>query len=204
MTAFWGALDERDRRRLKDAGAVVSPHRHLMRERAADGQVFVIMAGWVKVWAGPEVVLDVLGPGEIVGELEAVGDGTRLASVTALGKVTALAIGRVRFQRIVADLPAVGGALRSTLAGRLRDANELRIARRDGALPALILLLGRLAERHGLPRDGALLIPVPLAAQDVGRWAGVGRQWTARQLAGLGVRFVTGEGIVVSDPTVLT
>lgn len=207
ITRFWDALPGPAREALRQAGttAMMRPGTYLMREHTRASQVFVLRAGAVKVWVnrdGESAILDVLGPGDLVGELEAVDGGIRHANVEALTPVEALVLPAGRFRAVVDSHPGSVWAVAAVLAERLRDANELRIAHfPDDPQRRLGTRLLRLVSRFGTPlmegtanggaprnANGAVQVRVPVSQQDLGRWAGMGRGKVAQILAGDNLR----------------
>ncbi|TDC56479.1 Crp/Fnr family transcriptional regulator [Actinomadura sp. KC345] len=206
-TRFWDALPERAREALRRAGApvVIRQGAYLMREHTRASQVFVLRAGAVKVWVdrdGETAILDILGPGDLVGELEAVDGGVRHANVEALTRVEALVLPAGRFRSVLDDHPGSSWAVAAVLAERLRDANELRVAHfPDDPGRRLASRLLRLVERFGspvkeerpdgvteAPDEGGVQVRIPVTQQDLGRWAGMGRRKVAQILAADPVR----------------
>jgi CRP-like cAMP-binding protein len=195
ITTFWDALPERARTALREAAttALIKPGTFLMREHTRGAQVYVLLQGAVKVWvdhAGEIAILDVLGPGDLVGEVEAADGGVRHANVEALTPVEALVVPAARFRAVLDAHPGAAWAVAAVLAERLRDANELRIAHfPDDAERRLASRLLRLTARFGRPGPGGgYEITVPVHQQDLGRWAGMGRRRVAQILAGERVR----------------
>ncbi|MEU5880617.1 Crp/Fnr family transcriptional regulator [Spirillospora sp. NPDC047279] len=191
---FWAALPGPGRKALEDAGTsvLIKQGAFLMREHNRSPQVYVLRSGAVEVWvdhAGERVILDVLGPGDLVGEIEAVDGGTREASVEALTPVQALVLPADRFRTVLNGDPDWVWAVAGVLAERLRDANTLRVAHfPDDAARRLGTRLLRLAARFGEPAGDGLAVRVPVSQQDLGRWAGMGRRKVAQILAGERVR----------------
>ena len=70
-------------------------------------EVLIITSGEVKVTVtspdGREVVLDVLGPGELLGELSAIDGAPRSAGAATLGAVELVAVDVARFNQFVDD-----------------------------------------------------------------------------------------------------
>jgi len=197
-TRFWDALGPRVQEALRAAGApvVIRPGAFLMREHTRASQVFVLRTGAVKVWVdrdGEIAILDVLGPGDLVGEVEAADGGIRHANVEAMTRVEALVLPAARFRGVLDAHPGAVWAVAAVLAERLRDSNELRVAHfPDDPGRRLAGRLLRLAERFGTPvkqerPDGAPVegvhVQVPISQQDLGRWAGMGRRKVAQILS---------------------
>lgn len=208
-TPFWDVLPPRAQEALRDAAApvVIRPGAFLMREHTRASQVFVLRAGAVKVWAdrdGETAILDVLGPGDLVGEVEAADGGVRHANAEALTRVEALVLPAARFRRVLDGHPGAVWAVAAVLAERLRDSDELRLAHfPDAPERRLAGRLLRLVSRFGAPvkeerpdgvteepdaADGGVEVRVPLSQQDLGRWAGMGRRKVAQILAAEPVR----------------
>lgn len=218
---FWDALDPRARDALRAAGApvVIRPGAFLMREHTRASQVFVLRTGAVKVWAdrdGGVAILDVLGPGDLVGEVEAADGGIRHANVEAMTRVEALVLPAARLRSVLDARPGAAWAVAAVLAERLRDANELRVAHfPDDPERRLASRLLRLVERFGTPveaqePDGAaaegLHVHVPISQQDLARWTGMGRRKVAQILAAEPMRdnvTVARDGIAVRSPDAL-
>lgn len=205
VVSFWDMLPERARESLLRAGTTVmiKPGAFLTREHTRAAQVFVLRSGSVKVWVdrgGETVILDVLGPGDIVGELEAVDGGVRDASVAALTQVQALVLPASRFRTVLDAHPGTAWAVAAVLAERLRDANDLRVAHfPDEPGRRLAGRLLRLVARFGAaPADGApgYEVRVPVSQQDLGRWAGMGRRKVAQILAAERDRLTVARNII--------
>ncbi|HEY8481155.1 MAG TPA: Crp/Fnr family transcriptional regulator [Spirillospora sp.] len=222
-TSFWDALPGRAREALLRAGVpvVIRPGAFLTREHTRASQVFVLRSGAAKVWVdrgGDSAILDVLGPGDLAGELEAVDGGVRHANVEALTRVEALVLPAARFRSVLDEHPGSAWAVAAVLAERLRDANELRIAhfpdeperRLAGRLLRLVARFGSPVKRErpdgaaraagGTTEEGCVQIRIPVTQQDLGRWAGMGRRKVAQILAAEPVRgglSVTRGAIVV-------
>ncbi|GAA1860776.1 Crp/Fnr family transcriptional regulator [Actinomadura bangladeshensis] len=220
-TRFWDALSPRAREALRGAGApvVIRPGAFLMREHTRASQVFVVRAGAVKVWVdrdGEIAILDVLGPGDLVGEVEAADGGIRHANVEAMTRVEALVLPAARLRSVLDARPESAWAVAAVLAERLRDANELRVAHfPDEPERRLASRLLRLVERFGTPfkeerPDGVTAegvhVQVPISQQDLARWTGMGRRKVAQILAAEPLRdgvAVTRTGIVVRSADAL-
>jgi CRP-like cAMP-binding protein len=204
-TRFWDALPVRAQEALRRAGApvVIRPGAFLMREHTRASQVFVLRSGAVKVWAdrdGDMAILDILGPGDLVGELEAVDGGVRHANVEAMTRVEALVLPAARFRAVLDSHAGSVWAVAAVLAERLRDSNDMRVAHfPDDPERRLATRLLRLVSRFGspvkaerpdgtVPDEDGVQVQVPVSQQDLGRWAGMGRRKVAQILAAEPVR----------------
>jgi CRP/FNR family transcriptional regulator, cyclic AMP receptor protein len=143
--------------------------------------VFVILEGAVKVYrrtaAGAEVILSVLGPGEVVGEMSAADSQDRWASVAALGDARVLWLDGEAFRRLVEEEPSVRSALIELLSRRVRstDARVEALATLDVEGRVAWMLLN-LAKGHGEPKaGGGTRISIPLTQGDVAAMTGASR-----------------------------
>src|SRR4051794_35897868 len=73
---------------------------------------------------GDERILTILGPGSIVGELAIIDGLPRSATVVAIRDCKLSFISREAFASCIRDFPEISGYLISTLASRLREADE--------------------------------------------------------------------------------
>jgi CRP/FNR family transcriptional regulator len=150
--------------------------------------VYFILDGRVKIHVeqedGADVIISILGPGEIIGEMSALDQTTRSASVITLEETTVFWMDRDAFRHCLNVIPTLACNLACTLSARLRSANEqiqslsavdteTRIARRIIAF----------AERYGqkLP-DGTLPIPIRLTQTDIANLVGASREHTNKIL----------------------
>jgi CRP/FNR family transcriptional regulator, cyclic AMP receptor protein len=90
--------------------------------------IYIIIEGAVKVQVeqsdGSAVILAILGPGEILGELSLADQGDCSASVIPLTALTALCVSQHDFTALIERIPRLGVNLAAVLAERLRHANE--------------------------------------------------------------------------------
>ncbi|MDX6739239.1 Crp/Fnr family transcriptional regulator [Actinocorallia sp. A-T 12471] len=172
---FLSLLSEETKRELHHAGSSVIYRRNqnLMREGTVLDAVRVLDSGWVKVWArrdGQEQILDLLGPGTILGELELADDRLQLCYITALTDVRATAVQPERFKALADRNPEVYRALAHAITMKFRDEHALRMAH-QGAQRLRVLLI-RLADRYGRPTpDGLVHVAIPITRTLLASWA---------------------------------
>ena len=155
----------------------------LFAEGDAATEVLVVREGSVKILlaslGGREVVLDVMEPGDLLGELSAIDAGERSATAIALTNVEVLAIPQAAFQhRLVGD-PALTLYLLRTLAARMRGASRRQLE--FGSSDALGRLCHRLLElidrQDQAANAGATrTVTVPMSQHDLAAWAGLSRE----------------------------
>src|SRR2546421_7067072 len=91
----------------------------LIEPRTAGAGLFVICDGTVEVEA--HELRRELGPGDVVGEISLVADGTRRARVVTKTPVRCLALSREDFERLAAEEPRFGEAIRELARQRLTE-----------------------------------------------------------------------------------
>lgn len=151
----------------------VAAHSNLMAMEQPGNRVYVILNGTVKVFVdsidGTEVILALLGPGEVVGEMSLVDNLTRSASVTTLERSTLAWLDRRSFWRELESIPQLMANMVAMLSRRLRLANTRLRANAtldvDGRIALQILALAH--EFGEQQSDGGTRIPVRLSQHDL-------------------------------------
>jgi CRP/FNR family transcriptional regulator, cyclic AMP receptor protein len=153
--------------------------------------VVIIEDGRAKVTSvgvdGRDVVLTVVGQGEIVGELAGLDGGLRSATLTTLEPATVLLVRGDGFASYLATHPAVATVLLRVLAQRLRQADQraIEFATLDVS-GRLCRRLAELVEAWGEPVDGgAVELRLPLTHDDLAAWTASSREAVTKALAGL-------------------
>lgn len=171
-------------RRRFPAGAV------LFLEGDAAYEALVVLRGELKVTVGTregrEVVLDVFGPGALLGELSVIDGKPRSATVSALSAVEVLSIPTAPFNDFLDRHPRVLAGLLVDVIGRLR--NQARHQLEFGAGDALGRVCARLlvlADRYGEKQDGVVLVRCPLSQTDLAAWTGLSREAVVKALRAL-------------------
>lgn len=142
---------------------------------------YVILEGSVKIYIGQpdgsDVILAVLGAGEIVGEMSLADSLNRSATVVTLEPSSFLMIDRATFWRSLKEIPAMAYNLVDILSRRLRLANlhTQSLARLDvhGRVAAQLLAFTR--EYGEAAPNGDILIPLRLTQSDLASMVGASR-----------------------------
>jgi CRP/FNR family transcriptional regulator, cyclic AMP receptor protein len=175
------ALLAAGRRRHVDAGQVVFHDGDEPRE------AIVVLRGSLKITkvsrAGREALLELRGPGDLLGEMGAVDGGRRMATAVALERAEILTIPAARFRTLLLERSPIAMAVLCVLTGRLREASErqFELGTTDG-LARVCRRLVELARVHGDRVPGGVLLLGPLSQQEVAEWAGVSRDGVVRAL----------------------
>ena len=142
--------------------------------------IYLIIEGSVKIHLftpdGTEVILAVLGPGEIVGEMSFADSLGRSANVTTLEESAMLWMDRRTFRSGAESSTVLGGNLADVLSRRLRLANAhlLSLATLDvpGRVASQLLAL---AHEYGEEASDGVLIPITLIQADLAALVGASR-----------------------------
>lgn len=133
---------------------------------------------------GRDVVLDVVGPGRMVGELAIFEAVPYSASAKTLDEVAVVAIPREDFLRMLERYPRLAYAVIYDLARRVRHLGDLVqslvIERVEQRLARLLI---RLATATGQQHNHYILIPLPLTRQDLADMIGTTVETTIRTLS---------------------
>lgn len=187
---LFAGLDGGDLERLRRIVDLteVPAEAEVLQQGAVGDRACVILAGTLKVSVRPaegsEVVLAVLGPGELVGELSLVDHLGRSATVIALEPCRLLWFDDGAFDECRRTMPALTENLLAVLARRLRMAN--------GQIQALATLSvdGRVAHQllafvaaHGKPSEGGVQIPLRLSEADLAGLVGASRERVSQVMA---------------------
>jgi CRP-like cAMP-binding protein len=136
---------------------------------------FIVGEGQVKVFQssadGFEVILHMLGPGELVGAFPTLGEGTYPASAQAFTDLVAYSISSEEFDSILGDYPIVAVnllrfAVLQASHEKLREMATERVEQR------IARTLSRLANQIGRQTATGILIDAPLTRQDLAEMTG--------------------------------
>jgi CRP/FNR family transcriptional regulator, cyclic AMP receptor protein len=150
--------------------------------------VMIIEAGDIKLTTtarnGHEALLDILGAGEVLGELSAIDGAPRSATAVALTAVEMTSIPVDRFLMFLQEHPSSMGALLAVTVRRLRQANQhqLELTTSD-ALGRVCGRIDHLADRYGTAGDGgAVEIDLPITQTELAQWCGLSREAVVKAL----------------------
>jgi CRP/FNR family transcriptional regulator, cyclic AMP receptor protein len=207
---FVDRLTAEEARELRALGARrrVPPGSILFLEGDDPHDVVLLETGDVRVhvtgFQGHDVVLDVVGEGDLLGELSAIDGHPRSASATALNHVELTAITSIAFVDYLEQRPRLMRTLLETTIGRLRTSNrrQLEYGTAD-ALGRVCTRLLQLADRFGVPTgDRGTLVEAPLTQTELAQWCGLSREAVVkclRSLRTLGWIDSVGSTITVLD-----
>ena len=159
----------------------------LMSKGDPGSSLMAVLAGRLRIGStsadGKEVTLNVIGPGEIVGEIALLDGKPRSADVTAIEDTTVLVIERNRFLPFVLGNQALAERMLVVLCDRLRRTSAAleELALHD--LPVrLARLLVKLADDYGRPGEGGVRIGLKLSQRDLSNLVASTRESVNKQL----------------------
>ncbi len=159
----------------------------ILRKWTPGSGMMAVISGRVKICSvsveGKEIVLDILQPGEVFGEVALIDEGLRSADAIALEPTELLVLERREFLPFLERHPRTCIKLLKVLCGRLRDTDgliedtlflnmEARLAKR----------LLHLAARYERERPGADPVTLELSQREIAALIGVSRERVNKQL----------------------
>ncbi|AFM16056.1 cAMP-binding protein [Mycolicibacterium chubuense NBB4] len=142
-------------------------------------RMFVIHSGHVRLsrrgYDDRELLLAVLGPGDVLGELAVFDPGPRTSTATALTPVTATEVTRSALRALIAARPALGWHLLQRLARRVDTVEEQLVDFVSTDVAGRIARqLVSLASRFDAGDDGTVHLGYSLLPEDLTQLAGAG------------------------------
>ena len=149
--------------------------------------VFLVKIGTIKITRvndeGKEVILALLGPGEMFGELAILDGEARSANALAQENCELFAVNKEDFLDILKNHPAVSYNVMSELAKRLRKSDQqIEALSLSDAEHRIGVSLLNLAEDMGVIRKGKVTIQNLPFQQDIANMAGTSRETVSRVL----------------------
>jgi CRP-like cAMP-binding protein len=205
---LFAALDEH---RLEDVlhqhrQLTLPAHHHLLFQGDWGNGVFLIRSGIARISrlsaAGDEVVVALVGTGDLLGEMALVmEDRLRSADVVALTSMEVVKLRMEPLERAISEIPLFARGIAGLMAQRLASLGQRLILRSEDARTRVLHTLLELARLSNLSRDPLGLIP-ELPQRDLALIAGLARGTTSSILSELrrrgtleetpqGLRFTT-------------
>ena len=143
--------------------------------------MYMIESGSVRVISigrtGQELTLNVLGPGELFGELSLLDGQQRSATAITLAPTVAWLLSQADLKEFMHKYPPVNQAMILILVERVRSiARRLEAMTFQDVLGRLAYELLSLAERSGQPSDKGVEITIPLTQVDLATMVGATRE----------------------------
>lgn len=149
--------------------------------------LYIVSSGLVKVFKlhtdGREKTLDILKPGQYLGEVSLFGSSIRSASVETLEPTKFLIIPSTDLRILLLETPSLAVKIIEMLSGRLREANrQIQELAFMNSRSRVICNLINLAEVHGRAEGSGVCIDVRLTHSEFAKLAGVSRETVTKVL----------------------
>ncbi|MEO3788161.1 tetratricopeptide repeat protein [Actinocorallia sp. B10E7] len=185
---FWRALGDSERKALLAIGhkSAVPARGTLCNQGMPARDVLLIVEGHAKeqfdAQDGTEAILELLGPGDLEGDLAVWGHPQR-ASVVALTTLTVLRIDSRKFAGFVTGSPRATDALMESLAHRWTRSGRRLALRGAGPSTRIAFHLLELALRTGRVGPHGVTVPMPFNQGELANWVGISRESLVRCFA---------------------
>jgi CRP/FNR family transcriptional regulator, cyclic AMP receptor protein len=178
---------------------IYKPRETIVEKGALATEFFVLLRGRAKVGApgadGSHAAINVMGPGEVFGEIAILDGQPRSATVTTLEECEMAVVNKNAFNDLLTASPSIAVKLLNVLAGRVRELTTRIEDRAFLDVPArLAKQLLWLAKNHGVESGAAVRIDLRLSQQELGDLVGATRESVNKQL-----REWTRSGIVKQE-----
>ncbi|GAA2590807.1 tetratricopeptide repeat protein [Actinomadura fulvescens] len=191
--SFWDRLAATDRQALRAMGrrseipkggmvchqGVVAPGVFVMFKANARTVSNAVAKEFVDSSEGDESIIDLFGPGDLVGALAPWGHPQR-GTVAALDQIAVLRIDRRQFASLLAANPQVADAMMHTIAEADAYGGRRHAVRAAEHPQRLAYHLLELAHRFGVRTAHGVQIPLRLSQADLANWAGISRETLVR------------------------
>lgn len=188
---IFASLSEEKLAAVAQVAALRSVPRHGVVVSAGENidSVYLVLSGVLKVVIGDqegrEVILSILGPGDLFGEMGAIDERPRSATVQATAESSLVVIAQTEFQRCMAENAEVALHVMRNLVKRLRAA--------DRKIESLSLLdvYGRVARvllDLADDRQGRKVVTRRITRQDISQMVGASREMVSRVMRDLQLR----------------
>ena len=186
---LFGQLRPEERERLVTYMRVARyPARTVLFRKGEPGtNMMVVLRGRVKICThsedGKELVLNLVNPGDVFGEIALLDGSDRTADAVTLDECELLVLERRDFMPFLARHPEACMRLFAVLCERVRRTSELleEALFLEGA-SRLAKRLVRLAEVFGEPVEGGIRVSLRLSQQQLGNMVGMSRESMNKQL----------------------
>jgi CRP/FNR family transcriptional regulator len=174
--------------------------------------LFIVEEGQVKIIKhsprGKDMILHLLGPGEMFGEVAAFDGGPSPASAQAFEDATVFHLPQRDFLRLLHEYPSVALRVIEDLGHKLRDAHDLiRALTADTVEKRIATVLLKLAEKLGRSEERGIRLKIQLSRQDLADMAGTTIETAIRVLSKFSkdqLLMKEGKDIIILDRGALT
>jgi CRP/FNR family transcriptional regulator, cyclic AMP receptor protein len=191
-TAFFANLPDASCR-MALSHAVVRNHpanQMILLENDWGGSVYFVLEGWLKIRTynvdGKEITLNIVGQGEIVGEMAALEQAPRSTDVLSLTPATIANIPAEDFVQLLKKEPLAGMKLAQLMGRRLRQVNRRLRLRESNSASRVADTLLFLAEGQGIDINSSKGAEIPnFPHRELSSMSGLARETVTRVLTKL-------------------
>lgn len=163
---------------------------HLYAAGQPASDLYVMASGRAKAFhdtaEGQQVVVDLLGPGDLFGGVPALGHDRYPETVQALSTTCALRMDNATFENILGQFPPVALQVLNALAGQLRTTRSTLAEHHAAPVASRVAAtLLRLADKFGTPSRQGELIQFPLSRADLAGITGASPESVSRAMSSL-------------------
>ncbi|GAA2452230.1 hypothetical protein GCM10010191_83130 [Actinomadura vinacea] len=191
--SFWERLGATDRQALRAMGrrtdvppggllchqGVPAPGVYVVFKARAGGATDVVAKEFVDSSEGDEAIVDLVGPGDLVGAMAPWGHPQR-ANVAAFDHLTALRLDRQKFGSLLAANPQVAEAMMHALARGSAFVGRRHAVRLAEHQQRLAYHLLELAYRFGRRTARGVEVPLRMSQAELANWSGISRETLVR------------------------
>jgi CRP/FNR family cyclic AMP-dependent transcriptional regulator len=194
---------------LRDTGSFLlyKPRQVVFNEGGPCAALYLVCRGAVKLYCsdrfGREHIVDVAGPGSVLGELPLDSEQPISVSAEAITETQLCVLGRERLAALLEKQPSIGlrllEALSSELAATRRKVRDLALKSAEGRLAGLLMQLAGYTSNGTLEQQ----ISVPYTRREIAEMIGVSTETAIRLISGLKDKRIieaSGRHIVITDP----
>lgn len=164
------------------------PNQVILLENDWGSSVYFILDGWVKIRTynldGKEVTLNILGKGELFGEMAALEESPRSTDVITLASTLISNMPAGDFAHLISTEPQAGIRLAQLMGRRLRQVNRRLRLRESDSQSRVVDILLFLAEGQGKTSKDGIDIP-NLPHRELSSLSGLARETVTRVLSKL-------------------
>ena len=188
--ALFSQLEDADLDRLLDRhrGSISQPEQVIVMEQDWGESIFLLCSGLAKVRTytsdGDEVVMSLLGRGDIFGEMVALDEAVRSADVVALTPLQLVKFRVAPFASLLKQNAQFAISLARLEASRLRDLNRRFALQSADATTRLLDSLAYIARKSSADNSSETIIPA-LPQRELALLAGLARETASRTLSKL-------------------
>ncbi|MCY7406857.1 MAG: Crp/Fnr family transcriptional regulator [Alkalinema sp. CAN_BIN05] len=150
--------------------------------------VYFILNGWVKIRTynvdGKEVTLNIVGKGELFGEMAALDEAPRSTDVITLTPTLICNVPSQDFVQLLSTEPQAGIRLAKQMARRLRQVNRRLRLRESDSMARVVDVILFLADGQGIKVEGGIEVP-NLPHRELSSLSGLARETVTRVLSKL-------------------